>query len=720
VLKEAIDDLARSGISAAAAEDAGIYTEPNAKEIYNDFRKLECMVIPYYDPETGDLMTFKRDGEELPFCRVRYMNPPMIRQGFGKKRKPMRYAQPQNSGVFPYFPMGTLVNWGEVLSDPRQPVVITEGEKKALAGCLSGMPTIGLGGVFNFLESGALLPALRRVKWRGRKVYICFDSDASTNPLILTAEARLAELLSLKMGAKVHLVRLTDAEDGGKQGIDDIIVNYGAEAWHHMLEQAQFMGKLDVEVSKLNERIAWIEQDGKVYDLKNGIYINKNDLISGSEYSTRTVIVPNAQDKTPKKISVAKTWLTHEHARRYKSTVFDPSTEEHTLYVDGEPMYNLWKGWTPEEGDVTPFLRLHEHIFRNCPPEIGDFALKVMAYKFQNPHLRVPVAIALIGMQGSGKSMWARVMGEAAGEYGVVINSSALLSDFNGWIEKAQVVVMDEAQPEHVAKGSEKFKGLVTEKSVLLNEKYRVARNIDIYPVFILTANDRRIGYHDGDDRRMLVVDCAGPHPDMERFYQPIADWLQYQGGALKVCNYLLNMDLKGWRPPAQPPMTQEKYLARVENMTPVQRLADTMQTADQNIVLLWLQQAVESARIAELSNDAAEAARGRETVDALMRMSVRPFYTPEELTMIFPMIAEQLHATKRLKGMTSGEISRQLRECGIRYLKCKDSERGFKVRGLDTNYLVIADLHDIPESMSQNEFERQMRNFPTLADLTQ
>lgn len=718
MLKEAIEDLRRSGITEAQAEAAGMYTEDDAKEIYNDFRKRAVLVIPYYEPDSDELMTFEREGEQLPFCRVRYLDPPMIRQGFGKKRKPLRYSQPLKSGVFPYFPVGTT-NWPDVINDTNQPIVITEGEKKALAGCLAGVPTIGLGGVFNFLDSGALLPALRRIKWKGRKVYICFDSDAAVKSLILTAEARLCELLAKNFGAKVHIVRLPDAEDGSKQGIDDFIVNYGMEAWHHSLETAKFMGQLDIEVGKLNERIAWIEQDGKAYDLKNGIYISKNDLVAGSEYSTRTVIVPGAQDKTPKKISVAKTWLTHEHALRYKTTVFDPSTDERTIYMDNEPVYNLWGGWTPEEGDVTPFLRLHEHIFRNSPPEIGEFAMKLIAYKFQNPHIKVPIAIALIGMQGSGKSMWARTMKEAAGDYGKDVNSGALISDFNGWLENAQIVVMDEAQPEHVAKGSERFKGLVTEKTVLLNEKYRVAKNIDQYALFILTANDRRIGYHDGDDRRMLVVDCAGPHKDMEQFYQPIADWLQYQGGALKVCNYLLKYPLNGWRPPARPPLTREKVLARLENMTPVQRLAEDMKTADDNIVKLWLDQAVTSAKVAELSNDHAEASRGRETVDALNRLTVRPFYTPEECAMIFPMVAEQLHGTKRLKGVNTGRLSRELRESGIEMLRNKDDERGFKVNGRYQNYLIIADPMDVPTEMTQNEFERQMQNFPRYIDLT-
>ena len=36
--EDAIKDLARSGISEEAATNAGMYTEENAKEVYDDFR----------------------------------------------------------------------------------------------------------------------------------------------------------------------------------------------------------------------------------------------------------------------------------------------------------------------------------------------------------------------------------------------------------------------------------------------------------------------------------------------------------------------------------------------------------------------------------------------------------------------------------------------------------------------------------------------------------
>jgi hypothetical protein len=74
------------------------------------------------------------------------------------------------------------------------------------------------------LAQGEFLPELDAFKWKGRPVYICFDSDAAHNPQIQAAEARLATELSLRRSAVLHLVRLPNLPDGSKQGVDDYLL----------------------------------------------------------------------------------------------------------------------------------------------------------------------------------------------------------------------------------------------------------------------------------------------------------------------------------------------------------------------------------------------------------------------------------------------------------------------------------------------------------------
>jgi len=319
----------------------------------------------------------------------------------------------------------------------------------------------------------------------------------------------------------------------------------------------------------------------------------------------------------------------------------------------------------------------------------------------------VPLAIVLIGTQGSGKSFWSQIVREAFDPYGVSVNPKALVSDFNGWTERSLIAVLDEARGLDVVKGSETLKSLISEKKTYMNEKYRTARQIDSYTMYILTSNDRRVGSYSNDDRRMFVVNC--PPKREKSFYDRVRAWRD-AGGPKKLLGWLLDVDLNGWTPPQAAPMTAEKYMAYMESLSPVQRLAEDMQTADVNVVKAWIDGSIMWAD--QALNDERQAGRAKEIKTAVKRIQIRPFYTPEELTMLFPAIVAQLHGHKASTNV-AGEISRQLRECGVPYLQNSQDPRGFKWRGMLRQYLIVADRDDWPTKMTQDEFDRAMKNFP-------
>ena len=78
------------------------------------------------------------------------------------------------------------------------------------------------------------------IPWQGRPVFVCFDSDAATNPNVARAEYALAECLTAK-GADVRIVRLPtagDAKSGLKAGLDDFLVAHGPDAFRELLAAA--------------------------------------------------------------------------------------------------------------------------------------------------------------------------------------------------------------------------------------------------------------------------------------------------------------------------------------------------------------------------------------------------------------------------------------------------------------------------------------------------
>jgi hypothetical protein len=712
VLKLAEKDLARSDITLEEAEESGMYYEADASTIYEDFEPLPCLVIPYHDPWSDDLFTFERDGETLEFCRVRYLKEPMRRR-FGKK-KAQRYGQPRDSGVHAYFPLVEHFDWLDVFDDPSIPIVITEGEKKALRGCLAGYPTIGLGGVYNFMSQGELLAVLDRIKWKGRKVFLCYDSDAAENPNIQAAESRLAGELSTKRKALVFLTRLEHAEDGSKQGIDDLILHEGEDAFEAALRASYQIKKSDAHVLKLNEQVCIINKDEAIYEFRTREFMSKQHFKDASQYATLNYEVPKERGEGLKRVYVAPLFLKHEHALRYDDIVFDPTTDERVVERNGRRCLNSWEPLEGVPGDVTPFLELTRHVSSTLAHDQQDFLLKLMAYRVQNPGEKIPIAIVMVGDQGSGKSMWAKMIRLAMGKYGYPLKNSALKSDFNGWIERSIIAVLDEAQGPTVRANMDYLKTLISEHELTLNEKYRKARPVSTPTMYILTSNDRSAAAFEHDDRRMFVIDVRGKLP--KEWYVNAGAWMK-AGGCRHVLHYLQTLDLKGWRPPNEAPMTHEKNQAYQESLTDVQRIAETMKKADENIVAMWCDAAMNWAVEFEGSNIPTLSQQAAEVRIALRNMPIRPVYTPEELAKILPHLAYQLGGSK-LSNTAAGELSRQLRSAGIRYLIPEDNSLGFLYRGQFRQFLVVSNIDEIPHSLSQNKFDRLIKSAPTYGQL--
>ncbi len=221
------DELHASGITDATIAAAGVYSA-NDGEVQKILGR-RC--------STHDLT-----GIVYPYCdgyvRIKPDSPRFI------DGKPVRYESPRGKGNRAYFPPGfaELEKQGGI-------VVITEGEKKALAVSQLDIACIGLVGVWGWqvkrsrTDSGKaygtrrLIPDLEGIDWKGRQVVIVFDSDAATDDFLRLAESKLSTLLQSK-GATVLVARIAQAGEQ-KVGADDLIVADGADAFRALLAEAQ-------------------------------------------------------------------------------------------------------------------------------------------------------------------------------------------------------------------------------------------------------------------------------------------------------------------------------------------------------------------------------------------------------------------------------------------------------------------------------------------------
>ena len=170
---------------------------------------LPGIVFENLDPLTGALL----GGE-----RIRFQHPPTIE---GKLRK---FNQRPGTKPAPY--LVRALSWKRIFANTKLPLIVSEGETRALAGAHHNMPVIALGGVYSGFVQGTrcseLLPILLKIKWKKRKVYIAFDADGVANSDVQRAEEKLAAALSA-LEAEVHIVRVPRLTSDGHTGIDDML-----------------------------------------------------------------------------------------------------------------------------------------------------------------------------------------------------------------------------------------------------------------------------------------------------------------------------------------------------------------------------------------------------------------------------------------------------------------------------------------------------------------
>jgi hypothetical protein len=236
LLSQHLADLRASGLSDAQIEACEFYSESDPKRVQELLRwkhsaaKLgACLCFPFRD----------RDGHETGQVMVKPDNP---RSTHGKK---IKYESPIGMSLRVFIPPNTRT----MLADSSVPLLVTEGMKKAAKADQDGLPCLGLGGVYgwqqkrptglNGKKTGVreLIPDLATISWKGRRVYIAFDSDLADNTDVQWAEWHLAETLR-SVGADVLVIRLPGGSDGRKVGLDDYLVDQGRDELRRLMASA--------------------------------------------------------------------------------------------------------------------------------------------------------------------------------------------------------------------------------------------------------------------------------------------------------------------------------------------------------------------------------------------------------------------------------------------------------------------------------------------------
>lgn len=174
---------------------------------------VPALVIPY--PDTEDYARLRPDAARTD-----------------DKGKPIKYEAPVGRPTEVYIP----VQLCRAIEDARERLWLTEGEKKAMAGCEIGLPTVAAAGVYGFHDVAVrnqsdewhLNKRLHPLVTPGREIVVVFDSDIDSNWSVATAAARLVAMLAA-VGSRTSVAYIEPGIGGRKRGLDDLVVDHAGD-----------------------------------------------------------------------------------------------------------------------------------------------------------------------------------------------------------------------------------------------------------------------------------------------------------------------------------------------------------------------------------------------------------------------------------------------------------------------------------------------------------
>jgi hypothetical protein len=540
-------------------------------KLHKRFKDLCSLKIEYFDLDGKSLPDWPK---APPFYRLRYLEKDTSFEAMTEKKEP-RYVQEPNTAPVAYYPKNQP-NWPLLAKDVYHPLIITEGELKAAKACKEGFPTIGLGGVYNWRSNKlgiTWLPTLELVNWVRRNVYIVFDSDYKTNPMVCSALRELADALHDR-GAFVHLVSLPQVSDDAdaKIGLDDFFVQTGPGArdqFEKLLSEAEPLG-LTKPLFSFNEKYVYVQSPGLIVNQKSKTKIAPNmftgHLESTQSYQERQVRPDGGISY--KAVSAATAWIKWPLRREVYKITYQPGKEPF-ITDKGVPYFNVWTGWgvAPKKGDVKPFLQLLDHIFTRAEKGAKEWFVQWLAFPLQYPGTKMHSSAVIHGIKhGTGKSLIGYSMGRIYGENFTEISQTDLHNGFNEWAEGKQFAMGDDVTGSNKRAENDFLKKLITQRTLRLNPKYIPSYEVPDVLNYYFTANGPDSFFLEDDDRRYFIHEViVGPLP--HDFYVEYELWLD-SGGSAAIFDYLLNLDLGDFNPkgPAFKTAARDRMISNVQS----------------------------------------------------------------------------------------------------------------------------------------------------------
>jgi putative DNA primase/helicase len=449
---------------------------------------------------------------------------------------------------------------------PTTILLVAEGYATAASlHAATGLPTAVA------FDAGNLAPvaAALHKRYKAAKILICADDDAFTdgNPGVSLASAAAVEVGG-------SYVRPEFADEAGRRSkfermghkITDFNDLHALEGLHVVRQQIEAriseLGWKTVSPARgisppdgagaqpkpiqtmdemLRRYVLVYGQGGTIFDRQEHMLISVSDM----------------RDVCARR-ELHRAWFEHpdREIARVANVDFDPSEQKPGVTC------NLWAGWPtkPAKGSCDRLLEMLWHMCSGEKKKSNDlfrWVCRWLAYPIQHPGAKLKSCIVVHGPQGTGKNLFFEAYMSIFGQYGRMLDQSALEDKFNDWASRKLFLLADEVVARtEVYHLKNKLKSLITGDRIRINPKNLAAYEEDNHANFVFLSNESMPVVLEEDDRRHAVIWTPGKLEPA--FYQALVEEIR-NGGAAALHDYLLHFPIEDFHVGTPPPMTSAK-----------------------------------------------------------------------------------------------------------------------------------------------------------------
>lgn len=261
-----------------------------------------------------------------------------------------------------------------------------------------------------------------------------------------------------------------------------------------------------------------------------------------------------------KNVPIVTFWSMHKDAIRYDLIVFDPSQQPLPPNV-----FNLFRGlaYKPKKGFWRKYLWHIHVIICNRNKKLTKYLLAWIANMLQGRQ-KPGVAPVLVGGRGTGKGLFVTILGKLFGRHFLhIVQRSQLTGNFNAHFREAYLVFADESFFAGDKQMEGALKSLITEDTLMIEQK-----GIDAFPIknftnFIFATNNEQAVPAGQDERRFFVLNVSDKKQQDHDYFAAIIKQMLEEGGIEAMLHDLQALDLSNVNlrdVPATAALTSQKY----------------------------------------------------------------------------------------------------------------------------------------------------------------